>query len=167
MRATRKRIRSHLLLCFLFSSFARSRTLYSHTYRKDNSIIRCEETLHNKRLGSATFVFSNRGFHQDVALLDHNVKTSIRNNEIKKICILRFYVELRCLDYRFNSIMIRINNMQNPLQRLLRAPHPWILCYHLCTKLSCSTTCITVGDATVAMIIVINFQISALSTEIY
>ena len=122
MRATRKRIRSHLLLCFLFSSFAQSRTLYSHTYRKDNSIIRCEETLHNKRLGSATFVFSNRVFHQDVALLDHNVKTSIRSNRIEKCCILRYYVDLCHLDYHFNSVVI--NNMHQPLQMLLRAPHP-------------------------------------------
>ena len=124
MRATRKRIRSHLLLCFLFSSFAQSRTLYSHTYRKDNSIIRCEETLHNKRLGSATFVFSNRVFHQDVALLDHNVKTRIRSNRIEKCCILRCeeYVDLRHLNYQFNSVVI--NNMQQPQQMLLRSPHP-------------------------------------------
>ena len=141
MRATRKRIHSHLLLCFLFSSFAQSRTLYSHTYRKDNSIIRCEETLHNKRLGSATFVFSNRVFHQDVALLDHNVKTSKRSNRIEKCSILRWYVDLRDLNYHFNSAVI--NNMHQPQQMLLRAPHPWILCYQLCTKLSCSTTCNT------------------------
>ena len=134
MRATRKRIRSHLLLCFLFSSFAQSRTLYSHTYRKDNSIIRCEETLHNKRLGSATFVFSNRVFHQDVALFDHNVKTSIRSNRIEKYCILRCDEILwsRLLDYHFDSV--GINNMHQPPNKCFcvrHTPESYVIIYAL------------------------------------
>ena len=132
MRATRKRIRSHLLLCFLFSSFAQSRTLYSHTYRKDNSIIRCEETLHNKRLGSATFVFSNRVFHQDVALLDHNVKTSIRSNRIEKCCILRciatlifviWIMILICSDKQYAPTPTNASACATPLNLMLSIMH--------------------------------------------